>query len=97
MIVLSKVLLVLLHLICISIDIVVFFLLIRLLFMWRRARLLELFDNTGKALVDAVTAGISRFWYCITQKVLSDKGELVVSLTALSFIRLSIYEIARLL
>jgi len=94
--VLFKLLLVILNLICIGIDIAIFFLLCRFVLMWRTRGWLERLNDVGKSLVDAVTGHVGQLWHRKTQKLLSDKGELAVSIVALSLVRLVISEVERL-
>lgn len=94
--VLDKLLFVFISLICIGIDIAVFFLLVRLVLMWRSISWLERLNDIGKNLVDALGAYAGRLWYRGTRKPLSEKGQLIVSLLALSIIRLVLCGIARL-
>jgi hypothetical protein len=94
---LLRLLLAFLHLICIAIDIAIFFLVVRLLLTWRSISWLERLDKVGKELVYALTANVGRLWYRVAEKKLSTKGELLVSVLALSIARLLLSEIAILL
>jgi len=87
----------LLHLACIAMDIAIFFLLIRLLLMWRSDSWLERLNDVGRQLVDALAATVGRLWSRAVQKQLSCRGELLVGLTVLLFARLMVYEVALLL
>jgi len=95
--ILFMVLLVVLHLVCVGIDIAIFFVLCRLFLIWRGISWLERLNDVGRELVDAFVSNISRLWYRIAQKQLSTKGELLVSLIALSFARLVLCEIVALI
>ena len=87
----------LLHLTCIGMDIAIFFVLIRLVLMWRSDSWLERFNDIGKQLVDALAAQVGRLWFRAVQKQLSRRGGLLVSLTALLFARQVVCEVAQLL
>lgn len=86
-----------LNLLCVGIDVVILLLLCRLLLMWRSIRLIEQLNELGKGLVDALLSNTSQLWCRAAQKRLSAKGELLVSLAALSVVRLLLCEIARFL
>jgi len=87
----------LLSFIAIGLDICIFFLLIRFILIWRKASWFEWFNDVGKNLVDAITAKTRQLWYQASQKQLSDRGELLVALTVISFVRFLLCEIATLL
>ena len=74
------------YFICIGIDVVMFFLQIRLILLWKNIGWLVPFDNTGKPLVDSVTGKISI--YLKTQKPLSEKGKLIIALIAFAIVRI---------
>jgi hypothetical protein len=82
-----NILLVFLHLMCIGIDVAIFFLLLRFVSMWRRVSWLEQLNEVGRPLVDAIVAKIGRLWYRTVQKQLSCRGVLLVSLTAFLLLR----------
>ena len=86
-----------LHLVCIGIDMAIFFLLIRLVLMWRTNSWLERLNDVGRHLADALAAKVGRLWSRAVKKQLSRRGELLVGLTVLLFARLVIYEAALLL
>lgn len=86
----------LLNLVCIGLDIVLFLAVVRLVLMWRRISWLDKLNDIGKGLVDALAANAGQLWYRATQKKLSYRGELLVSILALSILRLLISEIAML-
>ena len=87
----------LLHLACIGMDIVIFFLLIRFVLMWRSDSWLEPLNDVGRQLVDALATKVGRLWSRAVRKQLSCKGELLVGLTVLLFARLVVCEVAQLL
>lgn len=86
-----------LNIVCIGVDIALFFIGVRLVLMWRNISWLERLNDVGKGLVDALAASGGRLWYRAVQKKLSDRGELFVSVLALSIARLLLSEIAILL
>jgi len=90
-------LLVILHLVCIGIDIAIFFLLIRLVLMRRSISWLERLNDVGRGLVDAVIVKAATVWDRAVQKQLSDRGAFLVSLLGLLLVRLLLCEAARLL
>jgi hypothetical protein len=85
------------YLACIGMDIAIFFLLIRLVLMWRSDSWLEQLNEVGRQLVDALAAKVGRLWFRAVRKQLSCRGELLVGLTVLLFVRLTVCEVARLL
>jgi hypothetical protein len=95
--VICKLLLVLLSLVSIGIDIAIFFLLIRLIVMWRNISWLGKFNDIGKALVDSVAAKTGGFWFRVTERQLSDRGKLLISLITLSLAQIMVSEAARFL
>ena len=94
--ILCGILLAILHITCVGLDIAILLLLCRLILMWRSISWLERLNDIGKNLVDALGAYAGRLWYRGTQKPLSEKGQLIVSLLALSIIRLVLCGIAGL-
>lgn len=95
--ILSGLVFVFLNLLCIGIDIALFFVAVRLILMWRDKSWLARLNSVGKEFVDALLSATSRLWYRATQKKLSVKGELLVSVLALSIVRLLLCELGRLL
>jgi len=75
-----------LYFVCVGLDIAMFFLQIRLILLWRNVNWLVPFDNTGKSLVNAVTAKVPRFLK--TQNPLSERGKLIVALVAFAIARI---------
>lgn len=84
----------LLYFICVGIDIVMFFLQIRLVLLWRNIDWLVPFDNAGKSLVSTVTLKIPQF--IKTQNRLSEKGKLIIALVAFAIARIILGSILRL-
>ena len=87
----------LLSFIAIGLDICIFFLLIRLIVNWKKIKLFERFNDVGKNLIDHVSVKTGQLWFRVSQKKLSKRGELLVSITVLSFVRLLLFEFVTLL
>lgn len=85
-----------LNLICIGIDITVFFVLCRIVLMWRKIHWLERLNDIGKGLVDALAVYTGQLWYKATKKHLSIKGELLISLASLLFVRVALSQLGGL-
>lgn len=85
-----------LNLLCVGIDIAIFFVAIRLVLMWRNTSWLVRLNSVGKELVAAILSETNRLWYRVAQKKLSVKGELLVSIVGLSVARFLLCEIVRL-
>ena len=85
-----------LNLICIGIDITVFFVLCRIVLMWRKIHWLERLNDIGKGLVDALAVYTGQLWYKVTRRYLSIKGELLISLITLLFVRAALSQIGGL-
>lgn len=94
--ILSGFVFVFLNLLCIGIDIALFFVAVRLILMWRNTSWLVRLNSVGKELVAAILSETNRLWYRVAQKKLSVKGELFVSIVSLSIARLLLCEIVRL-
>ena len=86
-----------LYFVCLGIDIVIFFLVIRLILNWRSIRFLDGFDKAGKTLVDGLTERIGRFCCFILKKTLSANGKLFVSITILSLAKYIFCSLIKLL
>lgn len=86
-----------LYLACVGMDIAIFFLLIRLVLMWRSDSWLRQLNDVGRQLVDALAAKVGRLWFRAVRKHLSCRCELLVGLTVLLFARLAACEVALLL
>ena len=85
-----------LNLLCVGIDIAIFFVAIRLVLMWRNTSWLVRLNSVGKELVDALLSTTSQLWYRTAKKKLSVKGELLVIIVGLSVARFLLCEIATL-
>jgi len=94
--ILSGLVFVFLNLLCIGIDIALFFAAVRLILMWRNTSWLVGLNSVGKEFVEALLSATCQLWYRATQKKLSVKGELLVAIVGLSITRLLLCEIARL-
>jgi len=86
-----------LWLVRVGLDVCLFFMLVRLVLMWRSFNWLERFNRSGKELVDALAGTVGWIWQRATQKQLSERGKLLVSLAALALVRLVIVEFGRML
>ena len=67
---------VLLTVACIGMDIIMFFLCIRLLLVYRKTNLLEAFDKAGTDLTDRVIEKTGKLWGHIAMKRLTPRGKL---------------------
>ena len=86
-----------LNLLAIGLDVCIFFLLIRLILLWRKINWLEQFNNIGKRLIDTIIANANRLHFRASQKQLSNRSELLVGLAALSLMRFLLCGIAGLM
>jgi hypothetical protein len=84
------------YLFCIGIDIAIFFLVVRLLATRWHVGWLEGFNDVGRGLVDATTAKVGLLWQRMTQRRLSKKGELMVSILALFIAQFIVWAAVRL-
>ncbi len=84
----------LLYFICVGLDIMMFFLQIRLVVLWRNVNWLIPFDNAGRSLVNTVTAKVSQLLK--TKNPLSERGKLIVALVAFAIARIILGTILRL-
>ncbi len=96
MIIYNKFLWALLIIVCLGIDITVFFICVRILLTWKRISWLEPFDDAGKRLVDAVTNKIGCYLNRNLKKQLNQRGLLLVSLITLELVRMILSHLARL-
>ncbi len=78
----------LLYFICIGLDVVMFFLQIRLILTWRNINWLIPFDNTGKSLVDNVSEKFPQILRL--RKPLSKRGKLITTLIIFAVLRMSL-------
>jgi hypothetical protein len=86
----------LLYLVCIGMDIAIFFLAVRLVATRWHADWLEGFNDAGKRLVDTITTRVGLFWYRIVHTHLSPRGELLISIFVLCMAQLIIWLASRL-
>ena len=86
-----------LHLSCVAIDTVVVLLLLRVIGHGRRIGWVMRINDVAKAIVDPLTATISRRWQALTAMRLSQKGALFLSMSTLCLARFMLGELARLL
>ena len=84
----------LLYFACVSLDVTMFFLQVRLVVLWRNVNWLIPFDNAGKTLVNAVTAKVSQF--LSLQNPLSERGKLITALIVFAIARIILGTILRL-
>ena len=82
------------YFICVSLDVVIFFLQIRLIILWKNISWLVPFDNAGKSLVDAVTSKVPQLLK--TKNPLSEKGKLIAALLAFAIARVILGTILKL-
>jgi hypothetical protein len=75
-------------LICLGIDITIFFLLIRLVLSRWKIGWLGSFDQAGDRLVTVTAESTSKIWLQFTQKHLSIRGQLCVAVIGLTLVRL---------
>jgi hypothetical protein len=83
------------HLISTGLDIVIFFLIVRIVLFWRSIKWLKRFNKAGRTLVDAIAQQTDRLWYKATRKQLSERGKIIVSLAVWSFVRLLLSEVVK--
>jgi len=74
------------YFVCIGLDVVMFFLQIRLILLWRNINWLVPIDNAGQLLVNSINDKVSI--YLKIQKPLSEKGKLIIALIAFAIIRI---------
>lgn len=75
----------LVYLVCLAINITLFFLLVRLIQLWRTVRWLTPFDKVGQPLVDGIMSWIGKF-QCYQK--LSEQGRIIMSLSILIMLNL---------
>jgi len=80
----------------IAVDITAFFLLVRMLVKWKHFELLACFDNVGRPLVESVMSKTDYLFGKVSDKRLSEKGVLFVSMMGLVVIKIIIVAIMRL-
>ena len=77
----------LLYFIGLGLDIVVFFLIVRLLLNWREIPWLDAFNHVGKPIVDYLTDIVGEYFYVKHQKMLSVNSKIWLSLSFISILR----------
>jgi len=95
--VIPKLIWVILNLLCIGLDIAIFFMIVRIIILWQSIPLLEKFNYIGKDLIDIIVKNICMLWDKAKRKSLSEKGRLFFSLTTLVFVRFILNEFSSLL
>ena len=79
----------------IAVDITAFFLLVRMLVTWKHFELLVYFDNVGRPLVEAVISKTDYLFGKVSDKRLSGKGVLFVSMIILIVVKIMVAGILR--
>lgn len=82
-----------LYFICISLDVAMFFLQIRLILMWKNIHWLAPFDNAGKSLVDIIATKVPQL--LMTRNPLSQRGRLIAALVVLALVRIVLGAVLR--
>ena len=80
-------------LVCVGLDIAMFFIQIRLILLWRNISWLVPFDNVGQPIVNAVIAKVPGILK--TNRPFSERGKLVVALLAFAIVRILLGAISR--
>lgn len=93
----NKLLLAVLHLLCVGINITVFFMVVRVVMLWKEIACLKPFNDAGRNLVDRYSEMVASLWDRITKKQLAPKGKILIGLIALELVRLFITGFAELL
>ncbi len=93
----SKLLLAILNLLCVAINIIAFFLIVRAIMLWKEIAWLKPFDDAGKNLVYRYSEMIDHSWYQAMKRHLATKGKLLVGLVVLELARLLVTGTANLL
>jgi len=88
MVIYNRLLWMILNLVCVGINIVEFFLIIRAVTLWKQISLLAGFNDAGKTLIDGYTGKVGRLWHRITRKQLSLKGKLLIGFLVLEIFRI---------
>jgi hypothetical protein len=86
-----------LNLVCSGIDILVFFVVVRILVSWRSVNWLDMFDSAGGQLVNAFLGSVRGLWLRLTGRVLITRGQLAIGLVSLVLARSVVASIARTL
>lgn len=85
-----------LYILTLAIDITVFFLIVRVVILWKKYSWLNPFNEAGKALVDEYTMFVDRLWARIINRNLAPKGRLLIGLVMLELARLLLFGISNL-
>ena len=88
MIIYNRLLWMILNLVCVGVNIVEFFLIIRIVTSWKRIAFLAGFDDAGRTLVDGYTGNVGSLWRRMTQKQLGIKGKLLIGFLLLETLRI---------
>jgi len=75
------------YFVALGVDILLFFLIVRLIQTWKRISWLASFDKAGAQLVEVTTSKIGKFVKSISNKNLTDKGRILFSIVALTLIK----------
>ena len=73
--------------VCNGIEIVMFFLVIRMLRLWKPVQWIEAFDNAGRTLADGVAGFVDRSVYRLWKKHLMIKSRLLLAFILLELCR----------
>ncbi len=84
------------NLVCVGIDILTFFLIVRIVLTRRTIGWLVPFDSAGSKLVDWFSEHVKRWWKQATSNTLTPQGCLAVGLIGLSILRFVIVAMVRL-
>ena len=83
MVIYSTLLLAILALLAMAIDITAFFMLVRVIMLWKEIAWLKPFDDAGKNLVYRYSEMIDCSWYRAMKRHLPTKGQLLIGLVVL--------------
>ncbi len=81
------------YFLCVGLDVVMFFIQIRLVLLWRNVSWLVPFDSAGKPVVNHVIRWPSRFFP--PERPLSERGKLIITLLAAALVRIILAAILR--
>jgi len=82
--------------ICNGIEIVMFFLLVRIILLFKSIQWLQTFDDAGRTLVDGVASFVDRGVYQLWKKHLATKSQLLLALVLLEVCRAMLIQMCRL-
>lgn len=97
MVIYSKLLLAILNLLCVAINLTAFFLIVRMVMLWKEIAWLKPFNDAGKGLVESYSEMVNRSWNRLMKRRLAPKGKLLVGLVVLELARLLVTGAANLL